>query len=169
MDKRVDKLHLIIGMPSRLLCYIGSISLFALMCLTAADVLGRYAFNRPITGVFEITEFLVLIVIFSFIGYTQSQKTHVAVDMLVNQFPKAIRFIIDLVNHVICLLLMGLITWMGIENAIELKEVGEATPNLGIPTYPFVIFLVLGCAVLCLEYLKDIIAMFVRGKERDVQ
>lgn len=168
MDKRIDKMLITMGRPSRLLCYIGSISLFLMMCLTAADVIGRYVFNSPITGVFEITEFLVLIVIFSFIGYTQSQKTHVAVDMLVNLFPKSIRYILGLVNHVICLLLMGLITWMGAQSALELMEVGEATPNLGIPTYPFVFFLVLGCAVLCLEYLKDIIAIFIRGKEHDV-
>ena len=50
--------------------------------LTTVDVVGRYVFNSPITGVFEITEYLVLILIFSFIGYTQSQKSHVAVDLL---------------------------------------------------------------------------------------
>jgi TRAP-type C4-dicarboxylate transport system permease small subunit len=167
MGKQIHDMLIKMGKPSNWLCYVGALSLFGMMCLTAMDVIGRYIFNAPITGVFEITEFLVLILIFSFIGYTQSQKTHVAVDMVVNLMPKSLRFIIELVNHLICFFLMGLITWMGIENALELKEVGEATPNLTIPTYPFVFFLVMGCAVMCLEYLRDIITLLVPGKERD--
>ena len=127
------------------------------MCLTTADVVGRYLFNRPITGVFELTEYLVLILIFSFIGYTQSQKSHVAVDLLMGKIPAKIKVLIDIGNHVACLILMILITWMGMEKAFDLRAVGEASPNLQIPAYPFAFFLVLGCVVMCIELIRDII------------
>lgn len=156
-----------LGWLSAKLAYVGAAALFVMMCLTAADVIGRYLFNHPITGVFEVTEYLVLILIFSFIGYTQSQKGHVAVDLLLVKFPHKIRTIIEIVNHLVCLLLMGLITYMGVEKALDLKEVGEASPNLQIPAYPFVFFLVLGCAVMCIELLRDILELFPSGKQKD--
>jgi TRAP-type C4-dicarboxylate transport system permease small subunit len=127
------------------------------MCLTTADVVRRYIFNRPITGVFELTEYLVLILIFSFIGYTQSRKSHVAVDLVIGKIPEKIKALIDIGNHAVCLILMILITWMGVEKAFELKAVGEASPNLQIPAYPFALFLVLGCVVMCIELIRDIV------------
>jgi hypothetical protein len=62
---------------------------------------------------------------------------------------------------------MILITWMGLEKALELMEVGEASPNLGIPDYPFVFFLTLGCTIMCIEYIRDIIRLLSNIKEQN--
>ena len=144
---------------SSALSYLGAYSLFAMRGLTTLDVVGRYIFSRPITGVFELTEYLVLIFIFSFIGYTQSQKGHVAVDILLPLLPPKLKKLIDVANHLVCLALMGLITWMGVAKALELRVVGEASPNLHIPAYPFVFYLVLGCFVMCIELLRSVIQL----------
>jgi TRAP-type transport system small permease protein len=156
---KFDGVNRKLGLLSTGLSYLGCISLFAMMCLTTVDVVGRYLFNRPITGAFEITEYLVLILIFAFIGYAQSQKSHVAVDLLWAQLPPRLRKYIDLGNHFICLAVMVLITWMGALKAIELKSVGEASPNLQIPAYPFAFFMVLGCLVMCVELIRDILQL----------
>ena len=139
--------------------------LFGIMCLTTADVAGRYLFNAPITGVFELTEFMVLILIFSFLAYAQSSKTHVSVDLLVTYFPKKVQRYISLFNHSLCLILMGLITYMGLKRALELVEFQEASPNLLLPIYPFVFFLVLGCVVMCIEYIRDLLRLIAERKE----
>jgi len=154
-----QKLSNRLGVCSRLLAYLGALSLFVMMLLTAADVVGRYLFNAPILGVFELTEYMVLILIFSFLGYTQSKHAHISVDILVNRMSKRAQAYIDLFNHILCLGLMVLITWMGIKKALELMEVGGISPNLAIPDYPFVFFLVLGCAVMCIEYVRDLIRL----------
>ena len=154
-----------LGIFSTVLSYVGAASLFFMMCLTTVDVVGRYIFSKPITGVFELTEYLVLILIFSFIGYTQSKDGHVSVDLLLPKLPSKLGFIIDLINHLVCLALMAVIFWMGIRKALELRSVGEASPNLGIPAYPFVFFLALGCLIMCLEYLRNIIELLAGGKK----
>ena len=130
-----------------------------------ADVGGRYLFNRPILGVFEITEFMVLVLIFSFLGYTQGKKSHVSVDLFMRHFPEKLKTLIEIVNHLACLVIMSLIAWMGVEKAFELMEAGEASPNLALPTYPFVFFLVLGCAVMCVEFIQDIMMILKNTKE----
>ena len=153
---------------SSALSYVGVFSLFTMMCLTTVDVVGRYLFNRPITGVFELTEYLVLILIFSFIGYTQSQKGHVAVDILLPLLPPRLKKLVDVANHLVCLGLMGLITWMGVEKAFELRMVGEASPNLQIPAYPFVFYLVLGCFVMCVELLRSVVHLIFFSKSEEL-
>ncbi len=141
------------------LSYLGAAALFAMMLLTAADVTGRYVFNKPILGAFELTEFLVLILIFSFLAPTQAHKSHVSVDLLLGRLPRKWQGAIAVFNHAVCLFLMGLFVWMSTVRAFELKEFVEASPNLGIPKYPFAFFVVLGCAVMGLEYLRDLIRM----------
>jgi TRAP-type C4-dicarboxylate transport system permease small subunit len=130
-----------------------------------ADVAGRYIFNKPILGVFEITEFMVLVLIFSFLGYTQAQKSHVSVDLFVMFFPEKLKVLIEVFNHLACLAMMALIAWMGVDKALELMAAGEASPNLALPTYPFVLFLVLGCTVMCVEFIRDIIMLLKNIKE----
>jgi TRAP-type transport system small permease protein len=146
------------------LSYVGAVALFAMMLLTASDVVGRYLFNKPVLGAYELTEYLVLILIFSFLSNTQAHKDHVSVDLIFVKFPKKARFIINLFNHIVCLVLMLLICWMSFLKALELKEVGEASANLHIPQYPFVYFLVIGCVVMSIEYVRDII-LIISGNE----
>ena len=150
---------------SSYLAYLGALSLFFMMCLTIADVTGRYLFNKPILGAFELTEFMVLVLIFSFLAYAQSHKSHINVDLFMMFFPEKIRNLIEIFNHVACLAIMILITWTGFENAIEVMEAGESSPNLAVPNYPFVFFLVLGCAIMCIEFIRDIVALIKDRRE----
>ncbi len=124
------------GVFSSFLSKLGAIALVGMMGLTTADVICRYLFNSPILGAFEITEFLVLILIFSFLGYTQAQKSHVSVDLLTSLFPRKVQLIIDLINHTVCFLLMLLISWMGTLNALDLMDVGERSPIWRSPIIP---------------------------------
>lgn len=159
VSKHIQKISAFFG-------HLGAIALFSMMILTTVDVTGRYLFNKPVMGAFEITEYLILILVFSFLADTQSQKSHVSVDLFFQKFPQTVRFIANLLNHVACFAFTVLIAWMSFLKALELKEVGEASPNLFIPDYPFVYFLVVGCIVLSLEYLGDIITI-LSGKKED--
>ena len=44
-----------------------AVFLFVMMVLTAADVIGRYVFNAPISGAFEIVQYLMALVVFLFL------------------------------------------------------------------------------------------------------
>ena len=150
---------------STYLAYTGAFFLFAMMCLTIVDVTGRKLFNKPVLGAFELTEYMILILIFSFLGYTQSKKSHISVDLFMMFFPEKLKVFIEIFNHLACLLIMALIVWMGFEKAYEMVGTGESSPNLGLPTYPFVFFLVLGCAVMCIEFIRDLVRIIKSKKE----
>lgn len=148
-----NRLHAV----SRYLRQIGNLALAAMMFLTTADVAGRYFFNKPVLGAFEVTEYLMLLVVFSFLAFAQAQKAHITVDILFNHLPYKIKVILDRLNHLICLLMMLLVAKMGIAQAFELKNNGEMSTLLKLPDYPFAIFMVLGCTALCIEFLIDVI------------
>jgi TRAP-type C4-dicarboxylate transport system permease small subunit len=157
----LENIHRKMGCISNNLSYLGSIALLAMMLLTTVDVIGRYFFNKPVLGAFELTEFLVLILIFSFLAPSQAKKSHVAVDLIVQHLPERLRAIIDVLNHLLCLMFMSLIAYRGYVRALEIKEFGEATSNLGIIKYPFAFFVVFGCAALSIEYLRDLIRLLI--------
>ena len=149
----IDKLSRL----SKYLSYVAGFVLFAMMLLTTADVAGRYLFNSPIMGVFEVTEFTMVCLVFCSLAYTQSKKAHVAVDILANLMPPKGQRLIDIINYLISFFILVLITWKSIERGFEVMANKESSAILQIPVYPFMFLVALGSAALSIEYLKDMI------------
>jgi hypothetical protein len=59
-----------------------AVLLFGLMMLTTADVIGRYIFNWPLRGAFEITELLMLALIFAGLPLASRTDEHVTLDFI---------------------------------------------------------------------------------------
>ncbi|MCF8092874.1 MAG: TRAP transporter small permease [Desulfotignum sp.] len=156
----------ILGLFSYFLSRLGCVALFAMMCLTVVDVVGRYVFNSPILGAFEITEFMVLVMVFSFLGYAQAQKAHVTVDIVYDKFPANARRIIAIANYIISFIVMLIVCWMGFEKAVETWQTGEKPLNLAVLNYPFVFFLSFGAMVMCIEYIRDVIRKLQQKGDR---
>ena len=66
----------------RILGIAASAILMAMMCLTFADVVARYVFNRPIRGGFEVTELLLLVLIFAGLPLVSHADEHVTMDFI---------------------------------------------------------------------------------------
>jgi TRAP-type C4-dicarboxylate transport system permease small subunit len=146
------------------LAYIGSYVLFAMMLLTTCDVVGRYILNLPITGAYEITEAMMVTLVFLFLGYTQAKKSHVAVDLVVNLLPNKLKVLIDITTHILSFLMILLVAWMSIVRWSELIKIKEYTPILKIPVSPLLLILALGCFVLCFEVGKHILKSLRKGE-----
>ena len=54
---------------------ISSILLFVLVFLITLDVIGRYAFDSPIPGTFEVTEVLMVFIVFLAFAYTEMNSS----------------------------------------------------------------------------------------------
>ena len=61
---------------------LSAISIFAMLVLVVANVIGRYTFNAPITGAFEITESLLVVIIMLGLALTQFHDGHIRVTIL---------------------------------------------------------------------------------------
>lgn len=80
---------------------ISKIVLFFLMFLTFADVVGRYFFNKPVTGSYELTGLALALIIFFSLGTTQIKKEHIEIDFLINKLPMKIQESLNIVKYFI--------------------------------------------------------------------
>ena len=129
--------------------------LAAMMFLTAADVILRYLFNRPITGAYEMIEFLMSILISFGLAYCAVQAGHVSVDLVVDFLPKKTQAVIGCVTSLLSAVLFLLITWQNVLYVNENFESKLQSAVLLIPVYPFIGAVAIGSAALFLVLTTD--------------
>ena len=136
--------------------YISGISVLIMMILTCADVLLRL-FGHPIPGTYELVGFLGAIVISFSMAYTSIERSHIAVDIFVERLPWRMQAALEGIISLISVCLFGIITWQCQIYAMDLKQSGEISLTLGIPVYPFVAGIAIGCGFLCFVLLFDVV------------
>src|SRR5687767_15483318 len=85
--------------------------LFALMSLTFVDVVARYVFNRPIRGGFEVTELLLLVLIFAGLPLVSHADEHVTMDFIDRLLRSRTRALWNRCIHVAVAALMFIMAW----------------------------------------------------------
>jgi TRAP-type C4-dicarboxylate transport system permease small subunit len=140
--------------------------LFCLMLLTFADVVARYLFNRPIRGAFEITELMLLVLIFAGLPLVSHADEHVTMDFIDRMLPGRGTAILVRAMHGLCAAVMFFLTWQISIKAGRISSYGDTTDVLRIPVGPFVYFMV---AMITLTGVVHVYKMFVPGNRRASQ
>jgi TRAP-type C4-dicarboxylate transport system permease small subunit len=125
--------------------------LFAMMALTFVDVVGRYLFNRSVTGAFEITEIMMALLIFAGLPLVVSREEHVTVDLVDHFTPPRLRRVYRVVVELASALLMFGLAHLMWRKAGRSAAYGDMSTVLLIKYAPFVyaicVFLVIAGAV----------------------
>lgn len=129
-----------------LLCgLLSGTALFAIMALTFADVLGRKLAGNSITGSLELTELLMVIVIFGALPLVSERGEHVEFDSLDPYLPVWLRKLQAVVVHLLCAAVLLGLGWLMWRTGGQFLETQETTAQLKILKAPFLY----GMAVLC--------------------
>ena len=131
----------------------GAFSLIPLMLITAADVLMRDVFNRPIPGTVELSQYMLAVFILLGLAYAQQVKAHVAVSIVTSRFPERAQLILSIVTTLIGLFIFLILTWQGWVVGIEERTVSDM---LRVPQYPFRLLVAVAAFFVCLELLIDL-------------
>jgi TRAP-type transport system small permease protein len=142
-SNHVERLSLAIN---RFLTHLSSIALAVLMFLTVADVFGRYLFNRPVPGTFELTEMLMVLIVFMALGLAQHHNEHISLDLAYNYFPERSKAVTDIIVEAVNLLIVAGITWQLSEYSVRMSEGNYTTAVLELPIRPFVVLAIAGTA-----------------------
>ena len=133
--------------------------LFAMMALTFVDVVARYAFNRPIRGAFEVTELLLLVLIFAGLPLVSHADEHVTMDFIDRWLTAPRRRFLNRLMHLFVAALMFFMAWQVSIRAARVSSYGDATDVLRIAYGPFVYFM---AAMIALAGLIHVYKMFQR-------
>ncbi|MCL4674529.1 MAG: TRAP transporter small permease [Pararhodobacter sp.] len=115
--------------------WISSVTLFLMMMLTFADVVGRYLFSRPILGSSEMIASLLALTIFAGLGITNARDEHIVVELFDQRIRRPFPRLYDVCIQLFSIGAMGLIAFVLLEFAFEAYHTNARTFVLEIPTW----------------------------------
>lgn len=137
---------------------IAGMSCFILMLvLTFVDVLMRYFFNSPVSGSVELIEFMMVVAVFSAVGYAQITHSHVVMDIVTDSLSAEGKSLLELLSSCLSMTILICSMWAMYRYALKTPS---SSPILGIPLRFFILFAVGGAGLLVLALAKDFLLSF---------
>jgi TRAP-type transport system small permease protein len=150
--------NVVVAWISRIMAAVAAVVLGAMMMIGVVDVCGRFFFNKPMEGSFELGGILLVTAGTWGMAYCQMQKTNIRIDVITARFPKRVQSGFNIFAYIICIIAAGVTTW---RTALMTQEymvstLGNLTSTLRIPYWPFMLTLVLGFAWLTVIFIYDL-------------
>ncbi len=120
---------------------IAAVALFAIMALTLVDVAGRKLLSTSVPGSLELTELLLVAVIFAGLPLVSLAGEHVVFDSFDAWLPHALRRAQRLLVHALCAAALGGLAWLMWHKAGQMASYGDTTAQLKLPLGPFVMLM----------------------------
>jgi tripartite ATP-independent transporter DctM subunit len=148
----------------RRLNWVAMASLFIIVFFTVVAVFTRYILNRPIPGDNELIELMMVVsVFFGAVAVAQLDKSHVNIDIVLEKISPQARLLTEAITLLFGILLMGLIVWQTGILAWLFAENGNTTRMMSIPLAPVALIIPLGCFLLLLVMVGDLLGCFRQG------
>ena len=137
---------------------LAAVALFAIMALTLVDVSGRKLLSASVPGSLELTELLMVVVIFAGLPLVSLRGEHVVFDSLDPLLPRLLRRVQGGLVDLFCaggLAVIGGLMW---HKAGQMLEYGDKTQQLGLTLGWFVYLMSLLLFMAALVHLLLILA-----------
>jgi len=138
----------IIDLASLRLCNVAMVAMFFLMCFTTVDVILR-KFVTAIGGITDsadLTNFILVVVIFCGFAYLETQHGHIRVDVFVNLMPGTLKKVVEGVMLIIASLVLFLTAYAFFSELSATFMAHKVSQVMHVPQWPFE--LVCGISVL---------------------
>ena len=129
---------------------VGQVILMVMVLLTILNVVLRRIFNHPLSSSLELSQVMLVIVVFSSVAYCVIKRSHVRIDALTSRFSPKTQAILNCVTGLFGALLFGAMGWGSIVLAMDKMANHSVTGILPIPVYPFVFLVSFGSILLAL-------------------
>jgi TRAP-type C4-dicarboxylate transport system permease small subunit len=142
----------------RVMLYVSTISTFILMLLTTADAGGRYLFNRPITGAYEIsTNYLMVAAIFMAVSFGYRQGAYLRVTLLTDHMRGKVKVVVNTFVQIVSLLYGVMLVIATYRQTLRTFEMHTTLSSLDfIPVGPAYVIVPVGLFFMSLAMLLDI-------------
>ena len=122
-------------------------ALFAIMVLTLIDVTGRKLISTSVPGSLEMTELLMVVVIFAGLPLVSLSGEHVVFDSLDPLIPPVIKRLQQALVELICAACLLGVGWLMWVKGNQMIEYGDISAQLKLTLGPFVWIMSALCAV----------------------
>lgn len=138
------RLAIILERVSTAIERVAGLFLAAVTLIVFFSAISRYLFSLPIPDAFDVSRYILGIVVmwgFACVGYHGS---HIKVDLVADMLPRRIRRVIDAVAWLVLLLFTILLAWKMFHRVDSAYASGEASFDLRMPAWPFLGLIWLG-------------------------
>lgn len=119
------------------LAFGGLFGLTAVALAIVVDVLLRFFFRAPITGLWDVAGLIAAVSVAAFLPLSLISQNHISIKAFGGLIGKSGERVLDLFSGVVCLVFFGLMTWQFYRHASQLFASGESTPILHAKTAGF--------------------------------
>ena len=137
---------------------VASVILLAMMLLTFVDVVARYVFSRPLRGAFEVTELMLVVLIFAGLPLVSYADEHALMDFVDRLLPSRAQRALDGLVQGVSAAIMFLLAWQVWLKADRIWAYRDATDVLRIVYGPFVYFMAVMIGLAGLIHLYKVMA-----------
>ena len=113
-------------------------ALFAIMILTLVDVSGRKLLSSSVPGSLELTELLLVVVIFAGLPLVALAGEHVVFDSFDAWLPRGVKRVQQALIELLCAGALGALAWLIWTKGSQMVEYGDVTAQLRLPLGIFV-------------------------------
>lgn len=106
---------------------VGAAGIFLMMVIICYDVLARYVLNQPTEWVFTLASNGLLAISFLAIPYLYVRDDHIAVDLVYDHLPRAVRVGASWATRVVAVVFGLVLTWYGIDLVRSASAAGLQT------------------------------------------
>lgn len=132
---------------------ISGIALIVLIILTFLGSLMRYIINKPIIWQEEVQIGLAIWVIFFGASAAFRYSNHIAIDMIVDMFPKNIQKIIEVLIAIVTISVLFFMLINGKNLVLQFIKTNRSTNILHIPSQYIYSAIPLGCFLMIINYI----------------
>jgi TRAP-type transport system small permease protein len=121
--------------------------LLLMMLLTVVDVVARYIFSRPVRGAFEVTELMLVVLIFAGLPLVSFSEEHAVMDFIDRVAGPRVQRWLRRAVEAASAAFMFLLAWLTWLKADRIAAYRDATDVLRILYGPFVYFMAITLAL----------------------
>lgn len=140
------------------LAVIGGLGTVTIMVLINADVIGRGAFGVPVPATAEIVSAAIVTVVFLQLPYATITGRNVRSDIILGRIERGsprVGYFFDSFHHAVGTFMLLVLLWYiapDVASAIEDRETVGLYRIFTMPRWPFVVAVLIGCALTALNY-----------------
>ena len=142
---------------SKYLGYLSAVLSLSMAAVIFLDLILRLGFRLPMTGILEYETFLLVTITFLSLAQTMIKRRHVSIDLLTCRFSVRTRDFFGAVFSFFGLFLFFLISRQIAIRGMDAFKSGSSEAVTQIPHYPFYYIGALGCALIALVLLEDLL------------
>ena len=143
---------------------VGAALIVVLMSLTVGEVIGRYVFNRPIKGSYEMIEYFMGVAVTFTMAYVMVKSRHIRIELLLNLFSQRYRAALEALAYFFGMATFGIVTWQMFLFEEEMRLKAEGTPILMVPVAPFVLVVTIAWGIFSLTCLVKLVRSIAGGR-----